>query len=530
VTGTSIVLRPARTSRSLRLLVGVEAAFVALVTAGIALLLARQFRAPGSEMDEGAVLAYSDRIVHGAVPWRDFQTFYGPGNLWLVGLVSKVFGPSVTTERMVGLCYRLAVVLGLYVIARCFGRAAGLLALGLCAFLVPGQGVAALALWGSVAFAVCALAALAAAAGRSPDRVRSGLLVAAGASSGLAVLVRFDLVLAVALAAAVLLPLVSWRERGRFLLAFAVVAAAYVPQVWLTGRGDLARLVEQLRHTEPGRRLPFPTPQTFPGMIFVPGIVVTVLLVIVGALLVRRRRQELRPRVMLASGLFSLALLPTALSRMDGVHIVPFAVVPIALLPALVITLAQPLRGDRRQAIVAFAGTVAALALCAGSVLVVLGAGPPGLREVVTPQALVSFRVTSGGRWFPLADRSEAEASQAMVAAAARLARPGQALFVGPADLRFTNYNDTYLYYLLPQLRPASFYMEMNPQTANLPGSDLPAQLRHADWLILSRRYARWSEQNSSSKRGSALPNRIVASDFCTVAASGDYRLLRRCR
>jgi hypothetical protein len=72
--------------------------------------------------------------------------------------------------------------------------------------------------------------------------------------------------------------------------------------------------------------------------------------------------------------------------------------------------------------------------------------------------------------------------------------------------------------------------MEMNPQTANLAGSGLATELRHADWLILTRRYDRWAEPNSSSKRGSPLPNRIVARDFCTVAASGDDRLLRRCK
>ena len=36
------------------------------------------------EMDEGAVNAYAARVFDGAVPHRDFLTFYGPGNLWLV--------------------------------------------------------------------------------------------------------------------------------------------------------------------------------------------------------------------------------------------------------------------------------------------------------------------------------------------------------------------------------------------------------------------------------------------------------------
>ena len=37
-----------------------------------------------SEMDEGAVVAYAARVLDGAVPHRDFLTFYGPGNLWFV--------------------------------------------------------------------------------------------------------------------------------------------------------------------------------------------------------------------------------------------------------------------------------------------------------------------------------------------------------------------------------------------------------------------------------------------------------------
>ena len=57
----------------------------------------------GFEMDEGAVVAYPARVLDGAVPHRDFLTFYGPGNLWLVAGAFAVFGESVGTERAVGL-------------------------------------------------------------------------------------------------------------------------------------------------------------------------------------------------------------------------------------------------------------------------------------------------------------------------------------------------------------------------------------------------------------------------------------------
>ena len=67
-------------------------------------------------MDEGAVVAYPSRVLDGAVPHRDFLTFYGPGNLWIVAGAFEVFGESVGTERAVGLLYRLVIVLSLFLL------------------------------------------------------------------------------------------------------------------------------------------------------------------------------------------------------------------------------------------------------------------------------------------------------------------------------------------------------------------------------------------------------------------------------
>jgi hypothetical protein len=529
MTGAGLVVAPARAGRSVRARARAELALGAVGTAVVALLLARQFRGPGAEMDEGAVLAYSGRVLHGAVPWRDFQTFYGPGNLWLVAGASKVFGLSVATERAIGFGYRIAIVLALFSLARRFGTIPGVLSLAVCVFLIPGQGVMALALWGSLAFSLAGLAALTSAVALEAGGRRDRLSLAAGALFGCGLLIRFDLALAVVLPSAVLLPMLSRRERRWTVVGFAVAAAAYAPQAILVGFGGLERLERQLRATEPGRRLPFPTLRGYPGMLLTPSIVVTVLLVVVGAVLVWANRRDLESRILLAAGLFSAALLPTTLSRADGPHVVPGSIVSLALLPALVTTLVRRLESRQDAGSLPFAAQVTALTLCAISVLAVFGAGPDALRSVVAPQSLDAYRVTLGSRWFPVGTKSEATDTQAIVSAVDRLAKPGQSLFVGPADLRRTNYNDTYVYYLLPQLQPASFYMEMNPQTANRPGSGLAQDVEHADWLILTRRYDRSVEPNSSSNEGSSLPNRVVSRDFCRVAASGADILLQRC-
>jgi hypothetical protein len=108
------------------------------------------------------------------------------------------------------------------------------------------------------------------------------------------------------------------------------------------------------------------------------------------------------------------------------------------------------------------------------------------------------------------------------------LASPGQRLFVGPADLRRTNYNDTFLYYLLPQLTPGTYFLEMNSLSANRPGSRLSADVMSADWLILDHRLDDWNEPNESSRFGPDAPNQMVQSNFELLARRGSYDIYRR--
>lgn len=102
-------------------------------------------------------------------------------------------------------------------------------------------------------------------------------------------------------------------------------------------------------------------------------------------------------------------------------------------------------------------------------------------------------------------------------------------MFVGPLDLRRTNYGPSYMYFLLRQLEPASYYMEMNPGTANRERSGLSDELRRADWLILTSEWDGATEENDSQKYGSPEPNRVVRDEFCLRLGEGQYRLYERC-
>jgi hypothetical protein len=108
------------------------------------------------------------------------------------------------------------------------------------------------------------------------------------------------------------------------------------------------------------------------------------------------------------------------------------------------------------------------------------------------------------------------------------LSKSGERLFVGPADLRRTNYSDTFIYHLMPKLRPASHFLEMNPFSANAPGSRLSSDLRQADWLVLNRAWDDWPEQNRSRENGPDEPLRVVRDDFVLVEEYGSFELFRR--
>jgi hypothetical protein len=132
------------------------------------------------------------------------------------------------------------------------------------------------------------------------------------------------------------------------------------------------------------------------------------------------------------------------------------------------------------------------------------------------------------GRCISLATMPLVRTTGALLDRIERMAASGDRLFVGPADLRRTNYNDTFLYHMLPQLRPATYFLEMNPGSANRPNSRLASDIRTADWLILNRAYDNWLEPNSSSRNGSDESNAVVRAEFTLCDEFGDYLLFRR--
>jgi len=112
-------------------------------------------RSQGPPMEEGFMLVFPERLLHGDLPNRDFLHLYGPGSLWALAGVYKVFGTSLTAERLVALLQQIGVVMGVYALARHWGRTVALpCALISLVIIVPPIGLTALGWVGGVALAL----------------------------------------------------------------------------------------------------------------------------------------------------------------------------------------------------------------------------------------------------------------------------------------------------------------------------------------------------------------------------------------
>jgi hypothetical protein len=144
---------------------------------------------------------------------------------------------------------------------------------------------------------------------------------------------------------------------------------------------------------------------------------------------------------------------------------------------------------------------------------------------------IFGYPVQRKDRLFYLGSEPVAVAARQLIADLPREARPGSRLFVGTADLRKTPYSDAYLYYLMPEFVPGTYYIEMDPGMANRADSGLAAEVARSDWLVLSHVWDTWSEANDSRVFGSARPNAVVRRQFCKVKDyGGHFELYRRCR
>jgi hypothetical protein len=531
------------------------AGVVALVVLGaiVALPLRGLYRATGSSMEEGFMLVFPERILKGDIPNVDFLHLYGPGSLYVLAGWYKLFGTTLASERTFGLLQHVALIAGIYALTRAWGHLAAVAcSIATTLLVLTPIGLSALAWEGGLALGVWALV-LALRAGHVEGGSRTRCLVGAGVLAGFALCFRPDLIVAVALA----LVFVAWRQRGSWRLLLLGAAIGLLPMVLHVihagpGHAFSGMVLDPVLRLRPGRELPRPpswgridgalqaVAEGVPPWWRVPAmsaqkqlffwffaVMIIALAVPVAAWLLARRHGWTAPRVILvAAGLYGLGILPQAWQRPDSTHLAWVACISWSLIPVLVVEVVRVWRPAARTVLV----TVAGGAVVAGLFLVVCPFYTYRHYLLHTRVALGNlpppFEVHRDGRNFWFGNPDVASASQQAIDDLDRLSSPGQRLAVGPADLSRTIYSDVAFYFLFPELRPATYFIEMDPGLADKPGSRLAPDLETADWVVLTNFWTGWYEPNASSKYGSEAPNQVIAKDFCLVGNYEDALVL----
>jgi len=488
------------------------------------------FQSPGPPEDEGIALVYPEMFMKGRMPYRDFETIYGPGNLLVLSGTYHLFGDNIFVERTVGLIYRLLILIGMVAIARRLGIVLAFASGLVVAIIFAGTDLFANTWLAATAFALTSMLL-------AEKRESPWVCGAAGALFAFALLCRCDIG---PVAIISLLPL-ALAMRRQSLVAFLIGACVgFSPLAWFAavmGPGQLvhALFIFPVFELSSSAYLPLSSAPVALRWIFYLSIFAGVINLIAGFMALRQGKTE-GSRLFLAAAIFGAGSIYYALSRFDGSHVINATLVSIALLPLSL----QILISKFHARYASLAAAVIALAAVHfvyfpsaryfyRNLRVAIHLDQP--REAKSGEPLEpgdkGFFIRNGDRSFPLGRTAVADFAQRLVTDLVRLSAPGQKLLLGPGDLRRTVGADTFFYHLLPALEPATYYLEMNPGSTNAPGSRLAADVAGADWLILDRSWDYINEPNQSSEFGSDVPNQIVREKFDFWAEYGPYLLMR---
>jgi hypothetical protein len=534
---------------------------IAAVLVLVAIPLRGLYKFTGGTMEEGFMLYFPELLRRGRVPNVDFLHLYGPGSLQVLMVWYELLGNSLASERTFGLLQHLGIILGLFALARPWGRLPATVVSAFSVFYVMTPiALTAMAWNGAVALTLWSGVAVLRGLHLDDPRRQRRCWVVAGVLAGLALTFRPDLVVAVGLLFGWLL-LTRPPTRRPLIIGGLIGLIPMWIHLLMAGPGAAFRgmVLDPVFELRAGRELPRPpswsrldgalqaVAEEIPPWWRLPhlqashalflwffGMVLGTVALLAFAVWQRRRPDGVtgRSTALLAVALVSAGILPQALQRPDSAHLSwvtciswPFAVVAVM----EVVHRWKP-SIDRRSALAAGTAVAFAITFIFTSLFTFryyLLHTRVGLGQV--PSA---FPVEHDGRRFYLGDHDAYLAVSAAVRDLSGQARPGDRLLVGPADLRRTWYSDAFIYWLFPELEPATYFIEMDPGLANDEDSGLAEDVASADWVILTRLWDGWLEPNTSGDYGSDAPNQVIRDHFCEVGSYQDglAALYRRCR
>jgi hypothetical protein len=495
---------------------------------------------PPGIYDEGLIVTGAERILHGQLPYRDFNTGYPPAQFYTIAGVFSVFGTTLLAERVWDTAWRLATVGMTIVLARATtGRQranplpliAGCLVTGACgAHLYP-----------MISCVLPCLAAVWCAVLYLKQRGARWLFFS-GIAAGAAVLYRHDLGVCVCGAVTVAICYQSITERkGRWLLFPAIfgagvllVMALPVLYFWLSAPHDA--LVQSFIHfpkmASSSRHVPLPGPESIVAWrdFYLP-----LAIMVAAAITLRWTAAAQRPILvlLLMTGIFTLAL---ATQRLDTPHAYPAIMFSMVLLCACIA--AWQREGRRLLQNLLLSGAI----ICYGlSPLIVWTWQMPRLTgaalTVVAPSSVAPDDMPRYSRNEP--SNEIARAGPIRIAFDQRQAvryiqrhlLPGRPLYVGTATHRLEWYNDALFYFLADRTQVTRFDMFV-PGFTNSAAvqSEVLRDIRQqqTEYVVLFRAPLSNEPNLSSVDSGVTILDDAIRQDYVQVAQFGRYTIWHR--
>lgn len=467
--------------------------------------------------DEGILLVYPDLILRGYLPYRDFAPLYTPGGFYLLAGLFRVFGETVSVERSLAVVYWFLIVLAIYLIGSRVSRlTATLAATSALAYLYLFRAPGAHPHFGAFACMLFSLV-LASKATIESGSVEKRAILLAGIIASTTLWLKQDLGVIAIIATLVGIRPTNLQRVQRFLIGVAIpITGLAIFAIFAGPKEVLDSVILDPIRSAPGRFLPLRQSWDLDVVGTCIAVQCVIAVLIRGAQVPSQLSWLARSMATLSAGYSASMLHRTSPGDIGylGFLVVSLSVVSVSIL------LQQIDMSWRHRNLALLSFFVVALAPI--PIRSFEGYGDGRVR-----QSWISL----DGRRVPYSIVEESQNSdlQKLLNDIERKSQSGEGFFVGPRDLRFANYNDTFIYFLLPRLRPVSRYLEMNPGCANRSDSGLTQEISRANWLILTTRYNAWSEPNASIVPGPEEPNTLVRNEFCLQSHYGDWLLYRRC-
>lgn len=476
---------------------------------------------PVSGQDEGILLLYPSLISENIFPIKDFSVTYPPGNYFLLSFIYNIFGSNVIVERFVGSLYVLLVLAASYMLGTTQSKYVAILSttsslVSLILFQSIGPAYAFFISSANLLFLTYLNIRL-----LENKKPNIFLRICIGLSSATLFYFRQDYAL---IGFVVSVHFLFFEKSAKnFAIYFASFFVSLLPLLYLLieagFQNSINDLILNVLRISPGRVIPLKI-----SIILVAMISLAAIDFLVSLYLIINKKNVPRKTVYVSIALSFITLLsmPSAFQRSDVHHL---AYVLATVFPVTIVNISNFLNFIKGSRIYSYVDRNIKIY---SSIFYMLLFFFFIWSLTNLPKYKTQLVYSRDHDRFIYLEEHKAANVNSIIARISSINTHNCQIFVGPEDLSRTIYNYTYIYFLLPNCKPTTTFLELNPGVANRANSGLPDHIAQAHILVLTTEFKSWIEPNLSGVSGDPISNKVVSNFFLEDSVYGDLHLMKR--